>query len=55
LREAAGGVAEDGGDTGGVAVDIDERIVVDLVVALPADREIGIGFLEVDLVWSKFS
>jgi hypothetical protein len=45
-----GGVAKDGDNTGSVAVDVDERIAVDLVVAVPSNREIGIGFLEVDLL-----
>jgi hypothetical protein len=44
------GIAEDGGDASGFAVDRRRRHrQFDPVVALPADGEAGIGFLKVDL------
>jgi hypothetical protein len=50
LSEASSGIAEDGGDTGGIAVDENEGITVDLVVAFPTDGEAAVGFVEVEFL-----
>src|SRR6516162_4408242 len=48
LAELIGRVAEDRGEPAGIAIGVNERWSVDAVVALPTDRERGIGFPDVD-------
>lgn len=44
------GVAEDGDDAAGFLVDVHEGIAVNSVFAVPADGELRVGFLEVNVV-----
>jgi hypothetical protein len=46
LSEAVGWVTKDSGESRSIAVDEDESVAVDLIVALPSNGETGIGFLE---------
>jgi hypothetical protein len=46
----AGWIAEDGGDACGVAIDEDECVALDPIIALPSNGETGIGFLEVQFL-----
>jgi len=43
-----GGVPEDGNQAAGVLIDVDKGVAVDVVFALPADLEVGFGFLDGD-------